>query len=101
MRFIITVGFALAMVLASGTVSAQSTSEKWQVRKLDGASVHSLIKAGYELKSVVRSDRRGTDDTYFLQKGGHLVRCVDSVGGPVSFMECQEFVEPYPAPPLR
>lgn len=97
MRLFLT-AVVLAILVAGGATNAQSVIEKWQVRKLDGASVHSLIKSGYELKAVIRSERRATEDTYFLQKGGHLVRCLDSAGGPVPLLECQEFVEPFPAP---
>ncbi|MGE5548341.1 MAG: hypothetical protein ACM33T_15660 [Solirubrobacterales bacterium] len=90
---------ALAVWFAGGHVLAQSSNEKWQARKIEGATIASLVKQGYELKAVVRIARN--DDIYFLQKGPHLVRCLDSSSGPAQFLECQEFVEPFPAPLLR
>lgn len=90
-----------AILLGCGGALAQSGAEKWQLRRLDGASVYSLIKAGYELKAATRDHSRGVEDVYLLQKGTHLVRCLELRGGVIPIMDCQEFVEPYVAPATR
>ena len=68
-----------AILLVLPAMSGAAQADQWQL--LPGKSFHDFINAGYQLSAVVLEPGAGPNRSYYMQREGDLIRCLESYAG--------------------